>query len=87
MSVEFLDDMKVGRAAETLGDKVRIQNYVDRLKKSSSKSRMDCHWAKCREVYLGGKNTFKTIRWFCSFGSSLKNYVELIVNHALNISH
>lgn len=43
MSVEFLDDTKMERAAKTLGDKVRIQNYADRLKKCSSKSRMDCH--------------------------------------------
>lgn len=87
MSVEFLDDTKMERAAKTLGDKVRIQNYADRLKKCSSKSRMDCHWAKRREVYLGRKTTFIIIKRFCGFGSSLKNYMELIVNHGLNISH
>lgn len=42
MSVEFLDDMKMGRTAKTLGDKARIQNYADRLKKCSTKSGIDC---------------------------------------------
>lgn len=83
MSAEFLDDMKMGRAAKTLGDKARIQNYADRLKKCSSKSRMDCRWAKCRELYSGRKNTLITIKPFCSFGSSLKSFVELIVDHDL----
>lgn len=40
MSVEFLDDMKMGRAVKTVGDKVGIQNYADRMKKCSSKSRI-----------------------------------------------
>jgi len=43
MSVEFLDDMRVRRAAKMSGDKARIQNYADGLKKCSSKNRVACH--------------------------------------------
>lgn len=43
MSVEFSADVKMRRAAKTLGDKGRIQNYADRLKECSSKSRMNWH--------------------------------------------
>lgn len=41
MSVEFLADMKMGRAAKALGDKGSIQNYAASLKECSNKSRMD----------------------------------------------
>lgn len=43
MSIEFLDNMKMGRAAKILGDKASIQNYADRLKKCSCKSKVDCY--------------------------------------------
>lgn len=40
MSVEFLEDIKMGRAAKTVGDKIEIQNCADRMKKCSSKNRI-----------------------------------------------
>lgn len=42
---------------------------------------------RAEKYSLGRKNTFVTIRQFCNFGSSLKNYVELIVTRGLNKSH
>lgn len=41
MSVEFLADMKMGRAAEALEDKGSIQNYAASLRECSNKTRMD----------------------------------------------
>lgn len=39
------------------------------------------------EYSSGRKSTSMTVRQFCSFGSSLKNYVEVIMTHGLHNSH
>lgn len=48
--IKFADDTKLGGTTSVLEDRIRIQNYLDKLEKWTGKNRMKFNRNKCKAV-------------------------------------
>ena len=56
MLIEFVDGTKLVRIANTLEDRNKIQNNLDRLEDWAETNRMKSNRAKCKVLHLGKRN-------------------------------
>ena len=55
--LKFADDTKLFRKAKEIGDKQKLQDYIDKLVKWSEKLQMLFNFGKCKCLHTGSGNT------------------------------
>ena len=55
--LKFADDTKLFRKAKAIGDKQKLEDYIDKLVKWSEKWQMLFNFVKCKCLHIGPGNT------------------------------
>ena len=88
MLIKFADDTKLGGVANSPEDRIKIQNYLDRLGSWSKTNKMNCNREKCKVVHLGRKNEMHRYRMKDTWldNSICERDLEVLVDHNLNMA-
>ena len=87
MLIKSADNTKLGRIANTLEDRNKIQNDLDRLEHGSKNNRMKFNWEKWT-WHLGKRNQLHSYKmgdtWLSKTMS--KKDLGIVLDHKLNMS-
>ena len=88
MLVKFADDSKLGGIVNTLEDRNKVQNDLDRMKHFTKSNRMKFNRDKCKILHLRKRNQFHSYKigdtWISKTMS--EKDLEIVVDHKLNMS-
>ena len=87
MPVKFVDVIKVGGIANTLEERNKILNDLDRMEHWAERNRMKFNRDKCKVLHLGKRNhlhSYKMGDIWLSKTTSEKDLV-ILIDHKLNM--